>query len=301
MDDLEVRCPTASHEGGSCSAAAWRQFTTGVFSARTTDTTSRRPSRLASASIGTVQRGVSAWVDMALAYDFDAVARHRAAGQPCQGFTRRPDPGDDGIRRHVQQRQQCERALVQVRMRDPQSRLVDHHVAVQQHVEVQQARPPAVAAIGGADPAEGTFDCKQFLKQVRRRQRGFQRGCGIDEVGLVALAPGRGAIEPRCAQQAGEGETERKFAAALGVLGTINLPIIHFSVQKWGGVHPSVIGRGGGGLRHPDMRTALLMGFVAMTFLAALLLLARARLALAEARLNRAEQHAASLGLLEDA
>jgi heme exporter protein C len=30
---------------------------------------------------------------------------------------------------------------------------------------------------------------------------------------------------------AGDGEAERKFAAALGVLGTINLPIIHYSVQ----------------------------------------------------------------------
>src|SRR5579871_3527456 len=33
---------------------------------------------------------------------------------------------------------------------------------------------------------------------------------------------------------AGEGDAERKFAAALGVLGAANLPIIHFSVQKWG-------------------------------------------------------------------
>lgn len=100
---------------------------------------------------------------------------------------------------------------------------------------------------------------------------------------------------------AGDGEAERKFAAALGVLGTVNLPIIHYSVQKWGGVHPAVIGKGGGGLRHPDMRTALLMGFVAMTLLAILLLLSRASLAIAKARLARAEEQAASLGLLDEA
>ena len=40
---------------------------------------------------------------------------------------------------------------------------------------------------------------------------------------------------------AGDGEGERRFAAALGILGAANLPIIHFSVQKWGGQHPMVI------------------------------------------------------------
>ena len=44
---------------------------------------------------------------------------------------------------------------------------------------------------------------------------------------------------------AGDGDAERKFAAALGVLGAANLPIIHYSVQKWGGNHPTVISSGG--------------------------------------------------------
>ena len=52
----------------------------------------------------------------------------------------------------------------------------------------------------------------------------------------------------------GDGPGERKFAAALGVLGAANLPIIHFSVEKWAGQHPKVImAKGGGGL-HPDMK-----------------------------------------------
>jgi heme exporter protein C len=89
---------------------------------------------------------------------------------------------------------------------------------------------------------------------------------------------------------AGNGDAERKFAAAFGVLGTANLPIIHYSVQKWGGNHPTVIGKGGGGLQDPAMLQALMGGFFAMTLLAALLLVLRAQLAQSQARLLRAEE-----------
>jgi heme exporter protein C len=88
----------------------------------------------------------------------------------------------------------------------------------------------------------------------------------------------------------GDGDAERKFAAAFGVLGTANLPIIHYSVQKWGGNHPTVIGKGGGGLQDPAMVQALMGGFFAMTLLAALLLVLRAKLAESSARLLRAEE-----------
>ncbi|MDQ2645815.1 MAG: cytochrome c biogenesis protein [Myxococcota bacterium] len=97
----------------------------------------------------------------------------------------------------------------------------------------------------------------------------------------------------------GGGEAEKRFAAALGVLGTVNLPIIHYSVQKWGGNHPTVIGKGGGGLQHPDMRMALLLGFFTMTLFAIVLLITRARLALANARLARIEEVAIARGALE--
>ena len=98
----------------------------------------------------------------------------------------------------------------------------------------------------------------------------------------------------------GDGEAERKFAAALGILGTVNLPIIHYSVRKWGGNHPTVITKGGGGLGHPDMKLALLGGFIAMTLLAALFLWSRARLLWLDARLSRAEERAVSLGATEE-
>src|SRR5579862_2701261 len=71
---------------------------------------------------------------------------------------------------------------------------------------------------------------------------------------------------------AGDGEGERRFAAALGILGASILPIIHFSVQKWGGQHPMVITGRGGGLQDPNMKIALSLGFLAFTLLAIILL-----------------------------
>jgi heme exporter protein C len=96
---------------------------------------------------------------------------------------------------------------------------------------------------------------------------------------------------------AGDGPSERRFSAALGVLGAANLPIIHFSVQKWGGQHPTVITGRGGGLQHPDMKLALGLGFLAFTLLAVLLIWARARVELTRSRLARAEEDAIDLGL----
>lgn len=99
---------------------------------------------------------------------------------------------------------------------------------------------------------------------------------------------------------AGGGEGEQKFAAALGVLGAANLPIIHYSVQKWGGNHPRVISNGGGGLQHPDMKIALGVGFLAFTLLAILLIWARVRVHLTVARIDRLEEDAVALGVLSD-
>lgn len=97
----------------------------------------------------------------------------------------------------------------------------------------------------------------------------------------------------------GDGEAERKFASALGVLGTILLPIIHYSVRLWGGNHPKVVTEGGGGLAHPDMRLALGLGFLAMTLLAVVLVWFRTRLLALSARLERLEERALADGLME--
>lgn len=85
---------------------------------------------------------------------------------------------------------------------------------------------------------------------------------------------------------AGEGDAEKKFAAALGILGAANLPIIHYSVQKWSGQHPRVITKGGGGLA-PGMGLPLVLGFVSFTLLAILLIWGRTRLELSRARVQR--------------
>src|ERR1700677_1502889 len=61
---------------------------------------------------------------------------------------------------------------------------------------------------------------------------------------------------------AGDGTTEKRFSAGMGVLGAANLPIIHYSVQKWGGQHPTVITGSGGGLQNGDMKIALAGGFL---------------------------------------
>jgi heme exporter protein C len=95
----------------------------------------------------------------------------------------------------------------------------------------------------------------------------------------------------------GDGEGERKFAAALGILGAANLPIIHYSVTKWGGQHPTVVTGKGGGLQHADMKLAFALGMTAFTVFAITLLYARVRLEIARARLVRAEEDAIDLGL----
>lgn len=96
---------------------------------------------------------------------------------------------------------------------------------------------------------------------------------------------------------AGDGPGERRFAAALGILGAANLPIIHYSVQKWGGQHPTVVTGKGGGLQNPDMKLAFWLGMIAFTVFAATMIYARVRLELVKARLARAEEDAVDLGL----
>ena len=95
----------------------------------------------------------------------------------------------------------------------------------------------------------------------------------------------------------GDGAGERKFASALGILGPPNLPIIHFSVPKWGGQHPTVVTGKGGGLQHPDMKLAFALAMTAFTVFAITMLYARVRLELVRSRLVRAEEDAIDLGL----
>ncbi len=87
----------------------------------------------------------------------------------------------------------------------------------------------------------------------------------------------------------GDGEGERKFASALGILGAANLPIIHYSVQKWGGNHPRVISKGGGGLQHPDMKLALMLGFLTFTILTIIFIWTKVRHFLLSEKISKLE------------
>ncbi len=95
------------------------------------------------------------------------------------------------------------------------------------------------------------------------------------------------------------GEAEKRFASALGFLGLLLLPVIHYSVQRWRGQHPTVITRAGGGI-HPDMVPALISGFVLFTALVALLVWSRYRIERVKQRVATLELEAAESGLLEE-
>ncbi len=95
------------------------------------------------------------------------------------------------------------------------------------------------------------------------------------------------------------GEAEKRFASALAFIGLLLLPVIHYSVQRWRGQHPTVLTRAGGGI-HPDMVPALALGFVTFSLLVALLLWARYRIERVRQRVVELELEAAGLGLVEE-
>jgi len=96
-----------------------------------------------------------------------------------------------------------------------------------------------------------------------------------------------------------DGAAERRFAAVLGVLGAVNVPIIRYSVQKWGGNHPVVLRKGGAGLSDPAMVEALRIGFVAMALLCILFIWLRTERYVLRSRLVRVDEEALSRGLDE--
>jgi heme exporter protein C len=96
------------------------------------------------------------------------------------------------------------------------------------------------------------------------------------------------------------GEVEKRFAAGLAIFGLLDMPVIHYSVQRWRGTHPTVITGKGGGL-HPDMYPALFTGFGLFTMIVVLLIWQRARLERLRQRVLAIELDAADRGLLEEA
>jgi len=97
----------------------------------------------------------------------------------------------------------------------------------------------------------------------------------------------------------GAGEAERRFAAGLAIVGLFDLPVVHYSVQRWRGTHPTVITSKGGGLT-AEMGQALGVGFLLFTALVALLIWTRMRTERQRQELRALELEAAERGLLED-
>src|SRR6266487_7018130 len=79
----------------------------------------------------------------------------------------------------------------------------------------------------------------------------------------------------------GEDEAVRRYAAVLGIVGVLDIPLIMVSVRLLRGIHPAVITRneGGSGLVDPWMRAGLVVSALALVLLAAWLIALRMRTA----------------------
>ncbi len=74
-----------------------------------------------------------------------------------------------------------------------------------------------------------------------------------------------------------EGERRARFAAVLGVVGFLDVPIIYFAVTLWRGMHPSQVVGTSGALEPPMVQT-LMVALLSFTLLFAFLLIQRVRL-----------------------
>ncbi|MFN8545439.1 MAG: cytochrome c biogenesis protein CcsA [Candidatus Binatia bacterium] len=77
----------------------------------------------------------------------------------------------------------------------------------------------------------------------------------------------------------GEDDAVARYAAVLGIVGVLDIPVIRVSVRLLQGIHPAVITNkgGGSGLADPTMRLTLLVSTVAMVLLGAWLAWLRVR------------------------
>lgn len=92
----------------------------------------------------------------------------------------------------------------------------------------------------------------------------------------------------------GSGNQSGRFAAVLGIVGFLDIPLIHLSVLWWRSMHPLPVvvrAEGLGSGLHPAMLQALLVNVAAFTLLyAALFGIRRAQLAAADAVVQRAQR-----------
>ncbi len=73
-------------------------------------------------------------------------------------------------------------------------------------------------------------------------------------------------------------ERGARFGAVLGIIGFLDVPIVHFSVQWWRGLHPTPVVVRSDPQLPPEMRVTLLVCMIAMTLLYVTLTVYRTRL-----------------------
>jgi len=59
----------------------------------------------------------------------------------------------------------------------------------------------------------------------------------------------------------------RRLAAVVGVVGFLDIPLVHYSAQLWRSIHPTVLGPRGGGMPQ-EMLITMIVSVFALTFLA---------------------------------
>ncbi len=84
----------------------------------------------------------------------------------------------------------------------------------------------------------------------------------------------------------GPGKGVKKIAAVLAVVSAVDIPVIHWAVRKWGGMHPVVEREGGEGLADAIASTFQL-SMLAFLLLFVVLLWLQVRMGIARERLDR--------------
>ncbi len=83
----------------------------------------------------------------------------------------------------------------------------------------------------------------------------------------------------------GQGRAIRKVSAVLALLAVVNIPIVHYAVELWGGMHPVVEREGGGGLA-PEIALVLQISMLGVLLTFLVLTWVRLRVRSTEARLE---------------
>jgi len=85
---------------------------------------------------------------------------------------------------------------------------------------------------------------------------------------------------------AGNSDRVKKIAAAVAVFAFVDIPIVHYAVRQWGGLHPSVEREGGGGLA-PEIAYSFRISMLAILLLFVVLTWLSARIRFRQLRIDR--------------